>query len=348
MSLPLASPADSICILRLSALGDICHTLPIVRTIQKHWPNTKLTWVIGKLEHQMVGDIPGIEFIVFDKDQGKKAYFDLRRKLKNRRFDVLLHMQMSIRSSIASLMIPAKIRLGFDRDRAKDMQWLFTNHKIATKTQQHVVDSFFCFSEAIGIKEHELIWDIPIPKEADDYANKIIDCERKTLIISPCSSMSYRNWTAEGYAKVADYAVNTLGMQVVISGGPSAIEQAYGKKITSLCEAEALNLVGQTSIKQLFAVLKKADVIIAPDSGPAHFGTAVGTPVIGLYACTNPDRARPYLDAEYVVNKYPEAIKAKHGKEVAELPWGTRVRDAGTMERITPQDVITKLKVMIN
>ncbi|MFC1747698.1 glycosyltransferase family 9 protein [Pseudomonadota bacterium] len=346
MTLPLVSPANSICILRLSALGDICHTLPVVRTIQKHWPETKLTWVIGKLEYQMVGDIPGIEFIVFDKSQGKRAYFELRRKLKKRRFDILLHMQMSIRSSLASLLIPAKIRLGFDRDRAKDMQWLFTNHKIAAKTHQHVVDSFFCFSEAIGIKEHEPVWDIPLPNDAQTYADNVIDSTKKTLVISPCSSMSYRNWTAEGYAEVADYAKNALDMQVLISGGPSPIEKEYGEKITALSQSQPLNLVGKTNIKQLFAILAKADVIIAPDSGPAHFGTAVGTPVIGLYACTNPDRARPYLDAELVVSKYPDAIKDKHGKEVAELPWGTRVRDEGTMERITPGDVITKLDAL--
>ncbi len=341
--LPFTAPPKHICLLRLSALGDITHTLPVVRTIQKHWPETNITWVIGKLEHQMVGDIPDIEFIVFDKNLGKKAYCQLRKQMRGRRFDVLLHMQMSIRASLASRFIPTKIRLGFDRDRAKDMQWLFTNHKIEAKQRQHVIDSFFCFSEALGIKEHELAWDIPIPAEAQAYADTIIDKDKKTVIISPCSSMSYRNWTAEGYATVADYAATQLNAQVILSGGPSAIEKEYGDQITTLCSTQPLNLIGKTSIKQSLAVLKAADVIIAPDSGPAHFGTAVGTPVIGLYACTNPDRARPYLDADLVVSKYEDAIHAKHQKGVDELPWGMRVRDAGTMERIKPEDVIAKL-----
>src|SRR3990170_1352622 len=117
MVLPLSSPPDHLCLLRLSALGDICHSLPIVRTLQHHWPETKITWVIGRLEHQLVYDIPGIEFIVVDKGRGLHTYTQLRKQMQGRRFDVLLHMQMSIRASLISLLIPADIRLGFDRAR---------------------------------------------------------------------------------------------------------------------------------------------------------------------------------------------------------------------------------------
>ena len=343
MAITFSSAPKQICILRLSALGDISHTLPIVRTLQKQWPETKITWVIGKLEHQLVGDIPDIEFIIFDKNQGLAAYKQLRQQMYGRRFDVLLHMQMSIRASLASLLIPAKIRLGFDKQRAKDLQWLFTNHKIAAKTKQHVIDSFFGFTEALGIEEHLFEWNIPIPAEARSYADQTLNTNKKTLVISPCSSMSYRNWTAEGYAAVADYAIEQHDMQVVLCGGPSVIELEYGENISDMCRHNPINLIGQTSIKQLLAVLAKADAVVAPDSGPAHLATAVGTPVIGLYACTNPDRARPYLDADLVVNKYPEAIAAKHEQSIDELPWGTRVRDEGTMERIQPDDVFVRL-----
>ena len=91
--LPLTEIPDKICLLRLSALGDISHALPVVRTLQKKWPETKITWIIGKREHQLIGDIPDIEFIVFDKNQGLKAYKHLRREMSGRHFDVLLHKQ---------------------------------------------------------------------------------------------------------------------------------------------------------------------------------------------------------------------------------------------------------------
>ena len=346
--LPFSVTPRNICLLRLSALGDISHTLPIVRTIQKSWPETKITWIIGKLEYQLACDIPDIEFIVFDKKEGLTAYKKLRRQMRGRHFDALLHMQMSIRSSIASLLVPTKIRLGFDRERAKDMQWLFTNHKIAAKQKQHVIDSFFGFSEALGIKQHHLEWNIPIPEEAQQFAKKMLATDQKVLVISPCSSVSYRNWNAKGYAAVADYATQAHNMQVVLCGGTSVIEREYGEKIAALCHSTPLNLIGHTSIKQLLAILSQADVIIAPDSGPAHLGTAVGTPVIGLYACTNPDRARPYLSKDLVVNKYTDALAEKYGEMLVKVPWGTRVRDRGTMERINADDVIAKLEYWLN
>jgi len=338
MTLPLTSPPATLCILRLSAVGDICHTLPIVRTLQQVWPDTKLTWVIGKLEHSLVGDIPGIEFIIFDKAKGFQAYRELRQQMKGRHFDVLLHMQMSLRASLASLLVAAKIRLGFDKQRANDLQWLFTNAQIAYKPKQHVMDSFFGFLEALGIEEKRLEWNIPIPTSAYDEVNPQLP-QKPFMVISPCSSMAYRNWNVEGYSQVIDYVAEQYHLTTVLTGGRSAIEQAYGEQISQLCKHKPINLIGKTNLKGLLAVLQQANLLIAPDSGPAHMASAVGTPVIGLYATTNPDRARPYLNPELVVNRYPEAVYQKYVKSVDEVPWGIRIREDRTMDRIRAEDV---------
>lgn len=342
MTLPLTTPPTSLCILRMSAVGDICHTLPIVRTLQQVWPDTKLTWIIGKLEYSLVGDIPGIEFIIFDKAKGFEAYRELLKQMKGRHFDVLLHMQMSFRASLASMLVPAKIRIGFDKQRANDLQWLFTNARIAYKTKQHVVDSFFGFLEALGINERALGWSIPIPASAKDRIDGLLPQE-PYMVISPCSSMAYRNWSVEGYAAIADYALENYSLQTVITGGPTDIEYGYANKICELTRFKPVNLVGKTSLKELLAVLSRAMVIIAPDSGPAHMATAMGTPVIGLYAATNPERARPYLNPELTVNRYPDAVYGKYMKSVEDVPWGTRIREAGTMERISIEDVQSML-----
>ena len=168
------SEPKSICILRLSAIGDICHTLPIVRTIQANWPKTTITWIIGKTEYELIKGIPDINFIVFDKKKGVKEYLKIRTQLNNIQFDVLLHMQMSLRASLISLVIKAKVKIGFDRKRAKDGQWLFTNKKINHRPHQHVIDSLFGFSEILGIKEHKYVWDIPIPEGDRNSANTLI------------------------------------------------------------------------------------------------------------------------------------------------------------------------------
>ena len=342
MPLPLSSPPKSICLLRISAIGDICHMLPVIRTLQGHWPQTKITWIIGKTEYGLVHDITGLEFIVYDKSDGLSAYRRLRQQVRGRHFDILLHMQMSLRASLASLLIPADIRLGFDRRRANDFQWLFTNHRIPHKDKQHVMDSFFEFIQALGITERLLEWNIPVP---DDIRNELVSRlpAGPFMVISPCSSMAYRNWTVENYAIVADYAMERFALPTVLTGGNRSIEREYGYKIGNHCKYKPLNLIGGTSLKHLLAVLEKARIVIAPDSGPAHMATAVHTPVIGLYATTNPDRARPYLYPELVINRYPEAVYAKYGKPVEAVPWGTRVRAADTMERISVADVTAKL-----
>ena len=120
--LPLDRPPQNLCILRLSALGDVCHVLPVVRTLQDAWPATRLTWIIGKLEHKLLGHVPDIEFVVFDKKSGD-SHRQLRRELGARvAFDVLLHMQVAVRASLVAAMVPARVRLGFDRSRARELQ----------------------------------------------------------------------------------------------------------------------------------------------------------------------------------------------------------------------------------
>ena len=109
-----------VCILRLSAIGDTCHALAVVRTLQHAWPQAKFTWVIGRLEATLMGLAPDIEFIAFDKRGGLAEYRRVAGLLRRRRFDVLLHMQLAIRASLAAAQVPARRRIGFDRARARE------------------------------------------------------------------------------------------------------------------------------------------------------------------------------------------------------------------------------------
>ncbi|MGA9853530.1 MAG: glycosyltransferase family 9 protein [Gammaproteobacteria bacterium] len=344
-------PPASVCILRLSAVGDVCHTLPVVRSLQAGWPKTHFTWIIGKPEASLMGDIPGIEFIIFDKSKGLAAYRELHRTLRSRHFDLLLHMQMSLRASLASAFaVRAPVKLGFDRQRAHDWQWLFTNRRIPHKPRQHVMDSFFGFAEACGVTQRVLRWDIPVPEEAQAFAREQIPDNTSALVISPCANArfrNFRNWRAEHYAAVADYANDKHGLRVLLSGSPSSVEQEYGARIETAARSKPLNLIGRTNLKQLLALLARATVLISPDSGPVHMATAIGTPVIGLYASTNPDRAGPYLSQRWRVNHYPDALREFNQQEPDAAPWGTRVRDPGAMELISVADVTNKLNELM-
>lgn len=345
----MVSPPEALCILRLSAIGDTCHVVPLVRTLQAAWPQTRLSWVVGRTEESLLRGLTGVTQVVFDKRGGWRSLRQLRDDLSGQHFDVLLHLQAALRASVVSRCIPADVRLGYDLARAKDFQWLFTNAKISGEQRVHVMDSMFAFLEKLGIQERVLRWDIPVPEEAHDFVASVV-VEGPVLVISPCSSErrnNFRNWPVERYAAVADEAMRRHGFQVVLTGGGTEQEQWYGEEITRLMAQPPVNLIGNTSLKQLLAVLQRADMLICPDSGPAHMATTVGTPVIGLYASSNPLRTGPYLSQQWVVNRYPDAVQKVFGKPVEALSWGQRVRAPDVMELILIEDVLERLDALV-
>jgi len=345
MKQPLfTTPPSSICILRLSALGDVCHVLPVVRTLQDTWPSTQLTWILGKLEHKLLGHIPGIEFIVFDKNAGAQGYRDLRSQLRGRRFDALLHMQLALRASIASTLVSARHRLGFDRARAREGQWLFTNARIDARSREHVLDSLFGFAERLGISTRSMRWDIPLPDSALAYANEAIpDPARPTLVLSPCSSHELRNWSVARYAALADHAVQRHGMDVLLCGGRSPLELEYGAQIEQAMRQPCRNLIGRDTLLEFLATLQRATALVSPDSGPVHMATTVGTPVIGLYAPTNPERSGPYYSRRWCVDRYDRAATRFLNRSAGNLPWTEKIELPGVMDLVEVDDAIEML-----
>jgi heptosyltransferase I len=334
----------SICIVRLSAIGDTCHMVPIIRTLQNAWPECKITWIIGRIEARLMSLLPEIEFLTLDKNHFVAEWGSLRSRLSARRFDVLLHMHVSLRASLVSLAVRAPVRVGFDRARARDFQWLFTNRQIRARRNEHVLDSFWGFTEALGIGDRRLEWNMPLTAEATAYAQSVMgDGGSPTLLVSPCSSRAIRNWRPEFYARVCDHAVRRWKMRVVLCGGPSADERRMGDAIVAQANCKPINQIGRDTLPQMLALLAGATVLVSPDSGPAHMATTVGTPVIGLYAATNPERSGPYLSRQWCVNRFPEAARTFMGREPAELPWWVKIEKPGVMDLIQAEDVIERL-----
>lgn len=338
------NPPQSICLLRTSALGDVTHVLPLVRTLQAAWPDTQLTWLIGKLEHKLLDDIPGIEFLVFDKSRSITAYRDLHRQLYGRRFDVLLHMQVALRANLLSGLVRAPLRIGYDQARAKDLHSLFINRRIAARRGEHVLDAIASFAEPLGLRQTTVRWDIPIPEAAREFAEHHLPGTQPTLLVSPCSSHALRNWPPERYAAVMDYATHRLGMRVLLCGGPSSYERQFGDAILAHMQTAALDLIGKDTLKQLLALLQRAHLVLTPDSGPMHLANAVGTAVLGLHAASNPARSGPYSDRRWCVDKYDAAARRFVGKPAHALAWGRKLEFPGVMDLIRVDDVIEQLQ----
>ncbi len=345
MSLFESAP-KSLCVLRLSAIGDVCNTIATVQAIQKQWPDTQITWITGKLEAQLLQAVNGIEVIIFNKKAGLDGYKSLWNQLKGREFDALLHMQYAIRASLATLGIKAKYKLGFSSDRSQDFQTLFTNVKVPSPTSLHVADGLMAFAHQIGTSQSELSWSLSYSDEDSIWAKTQLESGKPNLLLVPGASKAYKNWNAKGYVDVIKH-VRGKGWNVILGGSPAKVEVDLANEIQALLNAPCLNLVGESSILQMLALIDKVEMVIAPDTGPAHMASAMNTPIIGLYAHHNPLRVGPYNYLKYAVSVYEELIFAETGKTSQELSWRTRAKDETAMSRITSERVVAMFDQVI-
>lgn len=333
----------SICILRLSAIGDVTHVIPVVLSLQEQIPGVKITWITGKIEAKLIGDLPGVEFIIFDKKAGRQGYANLRQQMKGRQFDTLLHMQVALRANLAATLIPAKIKVGYDKARSKDLHSLFINRRIAPAPKQHVRDCLASFLVPLGLQAAPPKWLIPLAESDHEFAKAHLSAERKNLTISPCASHILRNWPPERYAQLADHAVKAHGMKVILVGSPAPLEADFCTAIETAMTEKAHNICGRDTLKQLTALMSHADLVVAPDTGPAHIASAVGTDVLGIFAASNPSRSGPYNSLKWCVNRYPEALEKFTGKTVEQARWGAKAEFEGAMELVTVEDATRML-----
>ena len=340
MSQPDSHPPRSICLLRLSALGDVTHVLPLVHTLQRAWPGVALTWIIGKGEQRLLEGLPGVEFAVYDKKTGREGMRALRRELAGRDFDALLLMQLALRANLLSRAVRARRRVGYDRARSKELHGLFINERIPTDAGNHVLDVLGAFARPLGLRQERIEWNLPVPGDAREWARAQWPEDRQpTLLVSPCSSHALRNWSPQRNAAVAAHAV-AQGWRVVLCGGRSALERDTADAIIAAAGVPLLDLVGKDTLKQLPALLERADLVMTPDSGPTHIANAMGTKVLGLHAATDPARSGPYSDRRYCVDRYDDAARRFLGKPATELRWGTKIEREGVMDLVTVEDAI--------
>ena len=330
----------SICLLRLSALGDVTHVVPLVRTLQRAWPGLHLHWIIDPAGKRLLDGLEEVTFHVYDKRSGLGGMRQLRAQLPPGRFDVLLQLQVAGRANLLSAFVPARRRVGYDRARSKDLHGLFVNERIADRPGIHVLDAIGSFCEPLGLVQDTVQWHLPVPAEAREWARaQWADDGAPVLMISPCSSHVRRNWYPDRYAALAGHAA-TRGWRVVLCGGRSQLERDTADAITAAMHHPVLDLVGKDTLKQLPALLERADLLVTPDSGPMHIANAMGTKVLGLHAASNPARSGPYSDRRYCVDRYDEAARRYLGKPAAALRWGTKIEHDGVMELVTVDDAL--------
>lgn len=344
----MSAAPRSIALMRLSALGDVCHCIALVRALQRAFPEAAITWIIGRSERRLVEGLDGVEFIVLDKRAGRRGRRDVRRALRGRRFDVLLQAQVSARASLLSLSVRAERRIGFDRDRSREGHGLVVNERIRPVPFQHQAEALLEFARVLGADTDGVDRAPPIAAADRDFARTHQPEAGRAVLISPCSSHSMRNWSAERYAAVADHVIERHGRPVILVGGPSTIERETADAVVAAMKREPVDLVGKDTLGQALAMLERAACLVAPDSGPVHFAAALGTPVVGLYAATWSKRSGPLGSLEHCVDRFPEAAQRFLGKAPEDVRWGKRIERAEVMELVSVDAVIERLEALLD
>lgn len=338
----MSEAVNSICIVRLSALGDVLMTVPLIRTLQKNLPNAKITWVIAQPAYDLVKSISGVEFVVIDKPNSILDYLRFWRRLAGQKFDVLLAVQSSFRANLLYACIRAKRKIGYDKIRAKDGHKWFVNETIQPG-KDHTLYGFLRFANAIGITDFDIRWDLLISAQNLQFAKDILpqQTDKPLVLVNPAASKPERSWTVAGYVEAIKYAQKKYNAEVVLIGGPGAHDKELGDLICK--QVNLTNIIGQTKIPELMAIISLGDVVICPDTGPSHMGAAVNTPVIALHAVTSIDVSGPYIYKHFCVDMYPQAVVKILHKTMETNIWGTHAHGDETMQLVQTQDVLAQI-----
>ncbi len=336
-----------IAIVRFSALGDVVMVSAAIRALQHNFPSATITWITSPLAYALLKGMDGVQFEVIEKPRSLADYRTFYRTYRQRQFDVVLAMQANLRINLLYPALHAPLKIGFDRIRAREGQWLFCNRRIPFR-DSHLVDSFLSFVETLTAKPATAVWALPVEASDTDWARNQLHAKPQPWIaIHPHASKAERNWLPERYAEVVREIVFKRQGSVVLTGGNSPAEMSLCAQLSQIAPDRILNLCGKTSPKQLAALLGQVEVLIAPDTGAVHIARAMDTPVIGLYAVASPALTGPYQRMEYCVNRYPQAVKKFLGKDVEHLAWNTRVHHPDAMALIEVADVMRQLDKLL-
>jgi heptosyltransferase I len=337
------APSDlsgaNVAIVMMSAIGDAVHTLPVVNSLRAAAPGCRITWVIQPGPHALVAGHPAVdEFVLFDRKRGWRAYREVRRATSGARFDLVIALQVYLKAGLVARILRSPRKLGFDRARARDANWLFTTERIPARGQRHVQDQYFEFLEHLGIPPL-LEWRLgPTEEERARYAGALPGDPRPTAAFVVGTSKPAKEWPAARYAALAD-RLAAAGIRTVLVGGRSPRELAAAEEIRATAKHPPLDLL-EWDLRKLVYLLDRVDVLVSPDTGPLHISVALGTPTVSLIGYTNPKRVGPY-------RRFHDLMIDAYGDPGEDYPVSAEYR-TGRMERITADQVAAKVALALS
>ena len=333
---PPAAPRRRIGIVMLSAVGDAVHALPVVNALKRHDPGCHVTWVMQPGPAMLVRGHPAVdEIVLFDRARGWRGFLDVRKAL-TQPFDLLLDLQVYFKAGVITALAHSPVKLGFDRARAHDLNWLFTNRKIAPHPLQHVQDQYLEFLSALGVPAEPVRWDLgPWPQERAYQQGFVARFDRPIAALVIGSSKPQKDWFPERWAALADALYHDFHVQPVLAGGRSPRELATERIIMESAKAPVVSALG-SGLRNLVGILDASALVVSLDTGPLHMTVALDRPVISLIGYSNPKRVGPY-------RRFHDLIVDAYGEPGEDYPISMENR-LDRMPRIAVSNVLERVE----
>jgi len=302
----------NILIVKLSAIGDVIHTLPSLAALRELYPEAHITWVVEEAAAGLVNNHPLLNAVLVSRRKSwikylRKGEFsrplrEMRaflRELRKRPYDLVIDFHGLLKSALIVLLSGGKRKLGYDS--LQELSGLFYNEKIPEDMNKHAVDRYLDFPRHLGAKIAKAQFILPSDNAAQTRIQSLLEKyhleNKKFIAVNPVAYWETKLWDDEKFAGLADSIKTKLNMEVVFTG--SAKESI--EKITTRMQAKAVNLAGETTLPELAYLYQKALLLVTTDSGPMHLAAAVGTPVVALFGPTDPQRTGPYGDGHVII-----------------------------------------------
>lgn len=326
-----------VCIVMMSAVGDAVHVLPVINALKRHSPGVHITWILQPGPAALVRGHRSVdEILLFDRSKGVAAFSDIRRTLASREFDLVIDLQVYFKAGVVTQFTRARVKLGFDRARARDFNWLFTNHRIPPHAPQHVQDQYFEFLTALNVPHEPITWDLgPWAGERTSQREFFSSFNRPAAAIVVATSKPQKDWLPDRWAEVVDALWHDFALQPILVGGRSPREVHAEQVIMQHARHRPHSALG-SGLRNLVGILDGSALVLTPDTGPLHMAVALDRPVVSLLGYTNPKRTGPY-------RKFHDLIIDAYGDEGEAYPISMENR-RDRMGRIGVRDVLDRVE----
>ncbi|MBW3660212.1 MAG: glycosyltransferase family 9 protein [Gemmatimonadetes bacterium] len=286
-------PDARVAIVLLSAIGDVVHAFPLAASLRAALPRGRIEWIVQPVPSALVEPHPAVDRTwILDRRRGWRAFRDFRRAVKGERFDLVVDLQIYGKASLATAILDAPRKLGFDRARARELNWLSTNERIPARPGDHVLEQYLEFADHLRVpRRYE--WAFPLSPAEREARRAFLDRRSAPVAaIVAATSREWKDWPAERWAKVAGTLHGEWGYEVCLVGGPHPRESARAAAIERLAACPVSDERG-ADLRRLLWLLDAAAIVLAPDTGPYHVAVGLGVPSVGVFGATDPARHGP-------------------------------------------------------